>query len=127
MDTPNGGQPARQERPSVAIKLGHFTLTGPRAAVVAAVVFVTVLLLIIALIVYIRPAVRLLLSAVVWIVLFIYWNIPVKNAAPAESAEAIKSRQLHQNLLLAGILLLFIPVPILSRRFLPQTSLVIAA
>ena len=56
----------------------------------------------------------------------VYWSIPTKNAAPAQNVEGLKSSQRHQSLLNLAILLLFIPIPVLTRRFLPLTPTIVA-
>ena len=54
-----------------------------------------------------------------------YWGAAAKNSAPAQKSESPESRRVHQYLLLAGLLLLFIPVPGLRGRFLPATTAII--
>jgi protein-S-isoprenylcysteine O-methyltransferase Ste14 len=122
MDVPGSAEKTSQERPRAVIQLGRFRLTGPWAPVVS----LALLALIVALIVHSHPTTRMLLSGGIWILLMVYWSIPAKNAASARRVEASKSSGRHQNLLSLAILLLFIPVPGLTRRFLPLTPPIIA-
>src|ERR1700683_533169 len=58
-------------------------------------------------------------SAAIWIVFSIYWEIAAKNAAREKSSESAASRGLHVFMANAALLLLFVPVPGLTRRYLP--------
>jgi protein-S-isoprenylcysteine O-methyltransferase Ste14 len=64
-------------------------------------------------------------SVVIWAVFSIYWEIAAKNAARDKSGESSASRGLHVFIVNAALLLLFIPVPGLTRRYLPATPLLI--
>jgi protein-S-isoprenylcysteine O-methyltransferase Ste14 len=105
------------ERPVAKFKVGRLSLTG-RSAWAANLIL---LALIVALIIYSRPALGILLSGILWVVLIAYWSIPVKNAPAAKSTEPAKSRLLHERLLLLAISLLFIPVPGLTHRIVQPT------
>jgi protein-S-isoprenylcysteine O-methyltransferase Ste14 len=65
-------------------------------------------------------------SAAVWVLFSIYWEIAAKNAARDKSSESPASRGLHVFMVNAALLLLFVPVPGLTGRYLPATSLVVA-
>jgi len=110
-------------RPKAVLRLGKITLTG-RSAVAGLVVL---LLGIIAGIIALRPAIRLLLAAALWVVFVVYWGAAARNAATTKSAESRESRRLHQLLLNATLLLLFVPVPGLRGRFVPLVPLIVAA
>ena len=105
------------ERPTAQFKVGRLSFTGRSAWAATFILFA----LTVALIIYSRPALGILLSGILWFLLVGYWSIPVKNAPAAKSAESVKSRQLHERLLLLAILLLFIPVPGLTRRIVQPT------
>ena len=107
----------------IAIKVGATTLTGPAAAAMLLVV----LGLLAALLIWIRPTIRMSLSGALWIVFIGYWSAAARNVAPTESAESPASRAVHTRLLNGSLLLLFVPVPGLRARFLPLGPLVVAA
>lgn len=126
MSTPNSDR-ANPARPSaIIIKLPGVTLTG-RAALLA---FLAFLALVVALVLYLRPTFSpspLWVSLALWVLFIGYWNAAAKNSAPEQSAESESSRQLHQQLMNAALLLLFIPVPGLRLRFLPASPLIVPA
>jgi protein-S-isoprenylcysteine O-methyltransferase Ste14 len=122
-DAPNSAERAPQERPKATIKLGRLTITGPAATAVIAVMSALIFLAIF----YSRPSIRMLASAAIWIVMIVYWNISARNIRPVARAEDLKSTQRHQLLLNLGILMLFVPVPGLTRQFLAPTVAAIAA
>src|SRR5580658_4836791 len=53
----------------------------------------------------------LVVSAALWMVFSIYWEIAAKNAAREKNSESAGSRGLHVFMVNAALLLLFIPVP----------------
>jgi protein-S-isoprenylcysteine O-methyltransferase Ste14 len=116
-DTPNNAERAPQARPQPMIKLGKFTLKGPAATVVTAVISALIFLAIF----YSRPTIRMLVSAAIWIVMMVYWSIAAGKIAPTKSTEDAKSNRRRQLLLNLAILMLFVPVPGLTRQFLPLT------
>src|SRR5580693_2692168 len=122
-DTPSTSESAPKERPQAAIKLGKLTIKGPAATVVIAVISGLIVLAIF----YSRPTIRMLASAAIWIVMIVYWNISARNIRPVAKAEDAKSTQRHQLILNLGILMLFVPVPGLTRQFLAPTRAAIAA
>src|SRR5262245_24332510 len=65
-------------------------------------------------------------AGAIWFFFMRYWLTMSKSAAPTKSAESRASRKLHEVLLYGSLLLNFIPVPGLTRRFLPLSSWVIA-
>jgi protein-S-isoprenylcysteine O-methyltransferase Ste14 len=122
-NAPNSAEPAPRERPKATIKLGRLTITGPAATIVIAVISGLVFLAIF----YSRPTIRMLASAAIWLVMIVYWNISARNIRPIAKAEDLKSTQRHQLLLNLAILMLFVPIPGLTRQFLAPTHAAIAA
>jgi protein-S-isoprenylcysteine O-methyltransferase Ste14 len=121
-DTPNSAERAPQPRPQAMIKLGGLVLKGPAATVAISVMSALIFLAIF----YSRPTIRMLASAAIWIVMIVYWNISARNIRPVARAEDAKSTQRHQLLLNLGILMLFVPVPGLTRQFLAPTTAAVA-
>jgi protein-S-isoprenylcysteine O-methyltransferase Ste14 len=74
---------------------------------------------------WIKPALRMLLTGALWIAFVVYWSAAARNAAPAESAESPTSRAVHTRLLNASLLLLFLPVPGLLWRFIPAGATIV--
>jgi protein-S-isoprenylcysteine O-methyltransferase Ste14 len=64
-------------------------------------------------------------SGIVWILFSIYWEIAAKNAARDKSSESWVSRGLHVLMVNVALVLLFVPVPGLTRRYLPATTILI--
>ena len=60
------------------------------------------------------------ISAGLWVLFSIYWSIAARNKAPTKSSESTGSRQLHLILVNVALLVLIIPVPGLTLRFLPH-------
>lgn len=61
------------------------------------------------------------LSLLLWVLFSIYWAIAAKDSAQTQSSESFWSRQLHLVLVNAALLLLVLPIPGLTRRFLPAS------
>src|SRR5580704_5073337 len=57
----------------------------------------------------------------------VYWSVAAKDSAPTKTSESKWSRGLHLTLVNGGVLLLILPVPGLTRRFLPDSQFVVAA
>jgi protein-S-isoprenylcysteine O-methyltransferase Ste14 len=68
-----------------------------------------------------RPRPTMLVSAGLWIAYNVIVAIGLRKRPEAKSAESLKSRAVHEQLVLAGIVLLFAPIPGLTGRFLPDT------
>lgn len=64
-------------------------------------------------------------SAAIWALFSIYWEIAAKNASPEARSESGMSRGLHVFMVNAAVLLLFVPVPGLTRRYLSVTTILI--
>jgi protein-S-isoprenylcysteine O-methyltransferase Ste14 len=57
----------------------------------------------------------------------VVWSVAAKDSAPAQSSESGWSRRLHLIVLNGGVLLLVLPVPGLTRRFVPASRMVTVA
>ena len=121
-DTPNTAEVAPKERQQATIKLGKLTIKGPAATVVIAVISGLIFLAIF----YSRPTIRVLASAAIWIVMIVYWNISARSIRPVAKAEDAKSTQRRQLLLNLAILMLFVPIPGLTRQFIAPTRAAVA-
>jgi protein-S-isoprenylcysteine O-methyltransferase Ste14 len=105
----------------LAIRVGAKTFTGWWVAL-PLVVFVALLAV---LAIWMKPTLRMSLSAALWILFLAYWSGAAKNAAPTIREESAASRAVHTRLLNGSLLLLFLPVPGLRWRFLPLVLSVI--
>lgn len=74
---------------------------------------------------FIMP-VAMRLSVGLWALFSIYWSIASKDRAPDRSSESFWSRQWHLLLVNAALLLLILPVPGLTYRFLPDSNWLVA-
>jgi len=118
--------PASEPRPTATtVQIGSWKLTGPSA--------VAALLLLVAMIVVLvwlsHPVFRwgwLWVSAALWIAFMIYWSGQAAKSSAIQSAESAASRALHQNLLNLSLLLLFLRLPGLTTRWLPDRGTVAA-
>ena len=91
----------------------------------AVILRVAILGLLVWLIVYMRPRLGMLLTGGLWMAFQIYWAIAAKNSAPATRSESRRSRGIHVLILNISFLLLFIPVPGLTRHFLPDSPFLV--
>ena len=66
-------------------------------------------------------------AALAWIAFSVYWTVESKKVSEAKSSESASSRRLHLILVNAGEYLLFLPLPGLRQRFVPDTAAWIAA
>jgi protein-S-isoprenylcysteine O-methyltransferase Ste14 len=115
--------PASAVPRKTVVKLGGLTLTGLPATIFLGAILIGIA----ALTVRMRPSPGMLLSAALWLAFLIYWSIAARKSAPVASTESAKSRALHQLVLNLSLLLLFIPVPGLINRILPDTARGLAA
>lgn len=70
---------------------------------------------------------EMLVSVTLWVLFSVYWSIAAKDSAPAKTSESKWSRQLHLILVNGALLLLVLPIPGLTRRFLPSSHILVAA
>lgn len=63
---------------------------------------------------------RLFPSFLLWLGFTVYWSYEGKNSAPVKTAESAKSQGIHQLFTNLAIIVLFAPLPGLTRYFLPQ-------
>jgi protein-S-isoprenylcysteine O-methyltransferase Ste14 len=68
----------------------------------------------------------MLVAIVMWCLFSIYWEVEAKRASAAAVRESRGSRLFHLVLLNAGQLLLFVSVPGLTGRYLPQSVITLA-
>ena len=103
---------------AIALQIGPLRLTGA----VALLATIALLGTIIATLIYFHARILaspLSISAALWIAFVIYWSIAAGHTVPTTSRESRASRRVHQQLLNAAMLLVFVPVPGLDRRILP--------
>ncbi len=63
-------------------------------------------------------------SVALWVAFSVYWSAAAKSASTVRSAESRKSRSFHMLLLNGSMLLIYISLPGLGGRFVPDTQLV---
>lgn len=122
MGKPEEGKQGYDESRGFCVKLPgiHILLTGPWSVV--ALVILLVLIVGLFYLVFAKTGPGLWVSGGVWLLFIIYWSAAAKNAAPTSSSESPASRQIHQLLMYGALLLAFLPVPGLRRRWLPMAS-----
>lgn len=67
------------------------------------------------------------IAGLVWLVASLYWEFEARSSAANRKAEARAARGLHVLLINTGLLLLFVPVPGFTARYLPPWPLIAAA
>ena len=110
---------------TMVFQIGPLRLTGAAAFAATIVLFGAI----IAALVYYRERILsspLSISAALWIGFVIYWNVAAGNTVPTKSRESHASRRVHTWLLNAAMFLVFVPVPGLDRRILPEGWWVVA-
>jgi protein-S-isoprenylcysteine O-methyltransferase Ste14 len=117
VESPNGVESPAPQPSGPVVQVGRVKLRGPWAILTLLVV----LSLFVALVVYSRPRVSILVSAAVWFLLDVYWSFAEVKRTAAKTRESSKSRQVHGLLTTASLMLLFVPVPGLTRQFVPDT------
>ena len=134
-DAPSASTPAAApKRREAAIGIGSLRITGWRAQVVQVVIFGTLGAL-----VALRIAQRvqqhgwsqmighawpLYASIALWIVFTLYWGAAARTESAVRSAESGSSRSFHLLLLNGSMLLIYISLPGLGGRFIPDTPIV---
>lgn len=68
-----------------------------------------------------QPRPTMLTSGGLWVVYNVIISLALRKRPDAKSAESMKSRAVHEQLVLAGLVLLFAPIPGLRGRFVPDT------
>ena len=119
MEKPEQGKQVHDKSRAVCLKLPgiQIVLTGPLSVVALVIVLVLIVGFLYLLITNTGPG--LWVSGGLWLLFIVYWSARAKNAAPTSSSESTASRQLHQLLMYGALLLAFLPVPGLRRRWLP--------
>lgn len=74
-----------------------------------------------------RLSTSMKLSVGLWLLFSIYWSIASKDRAPDQSSESFWSRQWHLLIVNAALLLLILPIPGLTLRWLPESVWLAAA
>ena len=115
-----GGQSARS---APTVQIGALKLTGAGALAAAIVIVGGV----VGLVIWARPSVGMLLSGLIWLGFTVFWSITAQRGAQTKSEETPSSRAVHQRLMNAALLLLFVPVPGLMWRWLPAGPRVVTA
>jgi protein-S-isoprenylcysteine O-methyltransferase Ste14 len=109
----------------IVFQIGSLRLTGAAALAATVALFGGI----IAALIYFRERILsspLSISAALWIGFVIYWSVAAGHTVPTKSRESRASRRVHEWLINAGLLLLFVPVPGLDRRILPSGWWVVA-
>ncbi|HET6326661.1 MAG TPA: isoprenylcysteine carboxylmethyltransferase family protein [Planctomycetaceae bacterium] len=110
-------QSSVEPRPTPAVQIGPVRLRGIPAVIAFAVISAAI----VALIIYSQPRPTVLVSAAIWFALDIYWSVAEVQRRAAKTAESRESRRLHGRLIMAALLLLFLPIPGLTGQFVPDT------
>ena len=122
----NASDARSTETRTATLAIGRYRMTGPAAVVV----LLAIVVLIVAILAYVAPPAEawpLWISGLLWIAFIVYWSAAAASAGATKSAESGASRRVHTRMLNGAFLLLFLPLPLLGRRFLPVSSLVVPA
>jgi protein-S-isoprenylcysteine O-methyltransferase Ste14 len=127
--------PPSRAKPTPILQIGSFKLTGWRALVAQLVIGGAIGALIARRITqsagpgggsaYIAANWPFFLSIALWIAFSVYWSIAAARVSAAKSSESKASRQFHVLLVNGSLLLLFISVPGLRARFLPNAPFLV--
>ena len=120
---PETERAAADTQRTLVFKIGGLRLTGAPAVLASMGVGAFIFLLVYRS----RPSAAGILSGVLWITFVAYWSATAKNASATKSSESKASRGVHENLLVASFLFLFIPIPGLTARFLPESNIFVVA
>jgi len=113
-----------KNEPVVVLQVGRWTLTGFTAG---AVLFV-LLALIVGLVLLTRPLFQwtpLWIPALLWLAFIVYWSAAAKYTSTDLRSESASSRRFHEILLYASLLLLFLRLPGLTARWLPEAAFLV--
>lgn len=108
--------------PAVGLKLFGRTIFLTGAWAVVALILLLALVCALAYLLIVKTEPRLLPSAALWLLFIVYWSAAAKQSATTTSSESSASRQLHQLLMYGALILAFLPVPGLTRRWLPLAN-----
>lgn len=124
LKTNESGSP--NQRPTLTFQVGKFRLTGWRAGALLGAIVGAIGGTILAgkspkssLLHFWTHNWPMVASFGLWMVFSAYWGAAAKNSATAKSSESLKSTMFQQVMMNVALLLLFIPVPGMERRFLP--------
>jgi protein-S-isoprenylcysteine O-methyltransferase Ste14 len=65
-------------------------------------------------------------SLILWLIFSVYWSIAARDSASTQSSESKFSRAFHVLWVNGALLLLILPVPGLTHRFIPENKILIA-
>lgn len=66
-------------------------------------------------------------SVALWVVFSVYWEVASRRTAAAQSSESKWSRAVHLLLVNLAVVVLVFPIPGLTKRFLPVSTLLVGA
>ncbi len=118
MDAANESELSEKPRPTPSVQTGRPKLTG---GVWISVAFAALLGALVVNIDFARPRVSVLISALLWVAMSVYWSRAENKRRDSKARESVESRQVHGLLTNAAIFSLFLPIPGLTGRFLPDT------
>ena len=117
MDETSGAESAPDTKPTAVVRRGRVTFKGVRA-----VLILIALVVAIGVLVYrSSPRVSVLISALLWFAMDVYWSIAETKRHQTKSQESAESRRRHGLLTMTALLLLFVPIPELTGHFIPDT------
>jgi protein-S-isoprenylcysteine O-methyltransferase Ste14 len=117
MDETSGAESAPDTKPTAVVRRGRVTFKGVRA-----VLILIALVVAIGVLVYrSSPRVSVLISALLWFAMDVYWSIAETRRHQTKSQESSESRRRHGLLTMTALLLLFVPIPGLTGQFVPDT------
>jgi protein-S-isoprenylcysteine O-methyltransferase Ste14 len=117
MEESNEAQSAAPQRPTPTVPPGRLKLK----RICATLTLIVIFSLLAVLVVDSHPRPSILASAGIWLLLQVYWSIAEVKRRESKTAESAQSRRTHGYLTQAALLLLFIPIPGLTGRFVPDT------
>jgi protein-S-isoprenylcysteine O-methyltransferase Ste14 len=114
----------KNEPPFVELQIGKWKLTGFAAGAVLILLLGTL----VAFMLLTRPLFQwspLWVCALLWLAFIVYWSAAAKYASTDLRSESASSRKFHQILLYTSLLLLFLRLPGLTARFLPEAAFLV--
>ena len=107
MEGSNEVESPAQQRPVPVVQVGRAKLKG----VSAVLTLLVVLTLVAGLVIYEHPRPSVVVSAVIWLLLDLYWSIAEVKPRPAKTAESQASRKRHGLLTTASLLQRVLELP----------------